>query len=261
MLVAGLLQAVDGGPAVRRRRGPPDRRRPCWRRCSSWWAVARCVCALPAHPLTADLDRSNCRFQVEWSFVATVFLTHRGAVGLRIRQKLSSLGPGLMKPAVFAIGACACTPAVTGLFWVENRIPQPTESPSIPTMKFLLAVDGSRYTRRMLTYIVSNELLFRPHYEYVLFHVPPKADKGLDTAASATVLDESSLFLETQGFTPLRMLRQGTPAAELVRAANQLQSNMIVMGCRGLSALETAVMGSVTTEVLASSHVPVLVIR
>lgn len=94
MLVAGLLQAVDGGPAVRRRRGPPDRRRPRWRRCSSWWAVARCVCALPAHPLTADSDRSNCRFQVEWSFVATVCLTHRGAVGLRIRQKTGFAGAG-----------------------------------------------------------------------------------------------------------------------------------------------------------------------
>lgn len=128
-------------------------------------------------------------------------------------------------------------------------------------MKFLLAVDGSRYTRRMLTYIASNELLFRPDYEYVLLHVHPKSERGLDTAATEAVLEESSLFLQAQGFTPLRMLRQGAPAAALVLAANQLQSNMIVMGCRGLSALETAVMGSVTTEVLASSHVPVLVIR
>jgi nucleotide-binding universal stress UspA family protein len=129
------------------------------------------------------------------------------------------------------------------------------------SMKLLLAVDGSRYTRRMLTYIVSNELLFRPHYEYVLFHVLPGEGGRFDVAANDSILDEPSHFLQTHGFSPQRMLRQGTPAAELVYAANQLQSNMVVMGCRGQSALETAVMGSVTTEVLARSHVPVLVIR
>ncbi|MDG5974222.1 hypothetical protein H010_03107 [Hydrogenophaga taeniospiralis CCUG 15921] len=129
------------------------------------------------------------------------------------------------------------------------------------SMRFLLAVDGSKYTRRMLTYIASNELLFRPSYEYVLFHAQPGNDRPLDVDALDTVLDEPAHFLRTQGFRPRRVLRQGSVAQELVQAANEMQANMIVMGSRGLSALETVMLGSVTVEVLASAHVPVLVVR
>ncbi|EWS62616.1 Stress response protein NhaX [Hydrogenophaga sp. T4] len=53
----------------------------------------------------------------------------------------------------------------------------------------------------------------------------------------------------------------GEPAKELVVAAKQFQSNLLVMGCRGQSAIESMVLGSVTAAVLAHSHVPVLVVR
>lgn len=51
------------------------------------------------------------------------------------------------------------------------------------------------------------------------------------------------------------------PAVTLIDAAVDLQANLIVMGCRGHSPLTSMVLGSVTQEVLARSHVPVLVIR
>lgn len=125
-------------------------------------------------------------------------------------------------------------------------------------MKLLLAVDGSRYTRRMLTYIVSNELLFRPQYDYVLLHVVP--DNAAPSAADP-VLEDTGNFLRSQGFEPRRLARRGAPADLLVKVAGELQSNMIIMGCRGQSSLKSMVIGSVTAEVLGRSHVPVLVIR
>ena len=129
------------------------------------------------------------------------------------------------------------------------------------SMKLLLAVDGSRYTRRMLTYIVSNELMFRPIYDYVLFNVQSGDGNRYDVAANNAVLDEPAHFLQAHGFTPLCVTRQGEPAEELVVAAKQFQSNMLDMGCRGQSAIESMMMGSVTADVLAHSHVPVLVVR
>ena len=128
-------------------------------------------------------------------------------------------------------------------------------------MKFLLAVDGSRYTRRMLTYIASNELMFHRHYDYVLVHVQPKSDRRPIAANDDPVLTEAGTFLQSHGFLPTRILCHGAAAMELINAANRPQCNMVVMGCRGLSPLKTAVLGSVTSQVLASSHVPVLVIR
>lgn len=129
------------------------------------------------------------------------------------------------------------------------------------SMKLLLAVDGSRYTRRMLTYIVSNELLFRPIYDYVLFNVQPGEGNRYDVAANNALLEEPNQFLHAHGFAPLCVTRQGAPAEELVVAAKQFQSNLLVMGCRGQSAIESMMMGSVTAEVLAHSHIPVLVVR
>jgi hypothetical protein len=64
------------------------------------------------------------------------------------------------------------------------------------SMKLLLAVDGSRYTRRMLTYIVSNELLFRPFYDYVLFNVQPGEGNRYDVAANNALLEEPTQFLQ-----------------------------------------------------------------
>lgn len=125
-------------------------------------------------------------------------------------------------------------------------------------MKLLLAVDGSRYTRRMLSYIASNELLFRPEYDYVLFHAVPD---HLDPAANDPVLEEAAQFLRNKGFKPRQLVRRGSPADQLVWLAAELQSNLLVMGCRGQSVLETVVLGSVTTDVLSRSHVPVLVVR
>lgn len=126
------------------------------------------------------------------------------------------------------------------------------------TMKLLLAVDGSRYTRRMLTYIVSNELLFRPQYDYVLLHVVPET---AETAAADPVLDEACDFLSSQGLEARRLARRGAPADLLVKVASELQSNLIIMGCRGQTSLENMMLGSVTAAVLGRSHVPVLVIR
>lgn len=129
------------------------------------------------------------------------------------------------------------------------------------TMTLLLAVDGSRYTHRMVTYIASNELLFRPEHDYVLVHARPDTGFGSPVAPEDEVLEEPMSFLLNQGFACRSLMRRGEPAQTLVDAAVDLQANLIVMGCRGRSALQTMVLGSVTTDVLARSHIPVLVIR
>lgn len=129
------------------------------------------------------------------------------------------------------------------------------------SMKLLLAVNGSHDSRHMLTYIVSNELLFRPSYDYVLFNVQPGDGNRYDVAANNPLLDEPHHFLQAHGFEPLCVTRQGDPARELVVAAKQFQCNLLVMGCRGHSAIGNMLMGSVTAEVLAHSPVPVLVVR
>jgi nucleotide-binding universal stress UspA family protein len=128
------------------------------------------------------------------------------------------------------------------------------------TMTVLLAVDGSKYTRRMLNYVVSNELMFRPVFRYVLIHANPMKDRESVDKADL-ILDESIAFLKSHGFSAKRLCRQGDPVDILVRASQDMMVNLVVIGCRGQSSLKSALMGSVTAGLLERTSVPVLAIR
>ena len=56
-------------------------------------------------------------------------------------------------------------------------------------------------------------------------------------------------------------LRMGAVALEIVALAEELQADLIVMGCRGLGAVRRALMGSVSDSVVRHAHCPVLVVR
>lgn len=56
------------------------------------------------------------------------------------------------------------------------------------------------------------------------------------------------------------LLAEGDPASEIARVAVDEGADMIVMGSRGMNALQGLVLGSVTTRVLHLSQKPVLVV-
>jgi nucleotide-binding universal stress UspA family protein len=56
-------------------------------------------------------------------------------------------------------------------------------------------------------------------------------------------------------------LRMGEVALEIVALAEELQADLIVMGCRGLGGVRRALMGSVSDSVVRHAHCPVLVVR
>jgi len=78
-------------------------------------------------------------------------------------------------------------------------------------MTLLLAIDGSHYSHRMVTYIASNELLFRPEHDYVLLHARPDTGFGSPVAPEDDVLDAPAAFLLNQGFACRTLMRRGPP--------------------------------------------------
>ena len=56
-------------------------------------------------------------------------------------------------------------------------------------------------------------------------------------------------------------LRMGAVDLEIVALAEELQADLIVMGCRGLGGVRRALMGSVSDSVVRHAHCPVLVVR
>ncbi|MCW5636629.1 MAG: universal stress protein [Rubrivivax sp.] len=139
-------------------------------------------------------------------------------------------------------------------------------------MKILLAVDGSPYTKRMLAYLAAHDEWLGPHHQYTLVHavplVPPRAAAVLDKATLKSYYDDSAekvfkplrSFFARQGLSATCLGKTG-PAADTIAAIAAKGYDLIVMGSHGHGALARLVLGSVASQVLAQTKVPVLLVR
>ena len=68
---------------------------------------------------------------------------------------------------------------------------------------------------------------------------------------------------ELKDFVPdvQTLVWNGSPADEIVRAAKELEADLIVVGSRGSGRVDSLIMGSVSHRVLNYAHCPVLVVR
>lgn len=140
-------------------------------------------------------------------------------------------------------------------------------------MNILLAVDGSSYTKKMLAYIAAHDELLAPTHSFSAITVhaalPPRARAALGKEAvdryyadeSDKVFKPVGKFLERHGFNLKRIAKVGNAGEVIATAADAGKYDLLVMGSRGHGALATLVLGSVTTQVLARSKVPVLIVR
>lgn len=140
-------------------------------------------------------------------------------------------------------------------------------------MRILLAIDGSAYTQKMLTYLVQHGTLFPPTNEYTLLTVqaplPARAISALGQEMVAAYYGEEAekitkpvvSFLANHGLKVISLCKVGAVSDVIAKSAEEGNYDLLLMGSRGHGALGSFVMGSVATQVLARCEVPVLVIR
>ncbi len=140
-------------------------------------------------------------------------------------------------------------------------------------MKILLAVDGSEYTKKMLAYLATHEELFSAHNQYTLLTVnpqlPPRAraavGKDLVDAyhreEAEKVLAPVTKFLLRHGIDAKTLTKVGHAGETISKTADSGKFDLLVMGSHGHGTLGNLIMGSVATQVLANSKVPVLLVR
>ena len=140
-------------------------------------------------------------------------------------------------------------------------------------MKILLAVDGSKYTKKMLAYLTTHEELFGAHNSYTLLTVtpqlPPRARSAVGKEMVNTyhreeaekVLSPVSKFLARHGIEPKTLSKVGHAGEIISNAADSGHFDLLVMGSHGHGTLGNLVMGSVATQVLANCKVPLLLVR
>jgi nucleotide-binding universal stress UspA family protein len=140
-------------------------------------------------------------------------------------------------------------------------------------MRILFAVDGSTYTRRMLAYVAAHDEWIAKDHEYialtVVAHVPEYASRFVDRSVldgyyreeAEKILRPVTAFAEQNGWTLRTAWLAGHPAETIAAYVAQEKPDLIVMGTHGHSSLGNLLLGSVTTGVLARTHVPVLLVR
>ena len=140
-------------------------------------------------------------------------------------------------------------------------------------MKILLAVDGSSFTKRMLSYLaVHGEFLGGRQELTALTVVPPIAPRAHSQIAKEIVQDyyewtAAEVFKPVQAFAKqngwqLACISQvGDAAVEIAKCGDEGDYDLICMGSHGHSAMAGVALGSVVTKVLARSRVPLLIIR
>lgn len=140
-------------------------------------------------------------------------------------------------------------------------------------MKLLLAHDGSEAAARALQYVLDHEDFFGEQAELVLVNVhyplpTPRAQAILGSEAieqyhreeAEEILAPARRLLATKNYRVSERAIVGDPATQIIAAAQQHGSEMIVMGSQGRSALGNLLIGSVAQRVIANSPIPVLTV-
>ena len=134
-------------------------------------------------------------------------------------------------------------------------------------MNILLAVDGSAYTKKMLAYLATHEELLAGTHQYTVLPTRARAALGKEVVdtyhaeEAEKILAPVGKFLARHGVDAKRIFKVGSVGENIAKVADTGKFDLLVMGSHGHGALATLVMGSVTTQVLANSKVPLLIVR
>ena len=140
-------------------------------------------------------------------------------------------------------------------------------------MKILLPVDGSELSLGAVRFaldlaapglqveaVLANVQEASNLYELLVAHDPEVLDK-VAAEAGVHTLEAARALLDARGLPYEMEVARGDPAHTLVAIAERFGCDMIALGARGNSALRSAMLGSVSNEVLHASPVPVVIVK
>ena len=145
-------------------------------------------------------------------------------------------------------------------------------------MKILFAVDGSPFTTKAAKYLVTYLEQFRDAPKLHLLHVKSPIPVGLAVTRARAILGNDAVdsYYEKEAAAALapaeKVLRKhelqfeasykvGDVSEEIQQYVKKNKIDLIIMGSHGHGALAGVVLGSVATKVLATTTIPVLIVR
>lgn len=145
-------------------------------------------------------------------------------------------------------------------------------------MNILFAVDGSEFTVKAARFLIDHIANFKDTPNLFLLYVKSPIPLGISASRARALLGDEAInnFYKEEAEAALSVaedvLRQknvafnveykiGDASTEIARYAKSHKIDMIVMGSHGHGALGSIILGSVTSRVLATTTVPMLIVR
>ena len=98
--------------------------------------------------------------------------------------------------------------------------------------------------------------------KHAAWGVAPAADVEEEiTSLAVRSLEKARALAEANGLTCVCEMREGRPADEILKAAEEHQCDVIVIGSRGLSGVRRVTMGETGNEVVLKAPMPVIVVK
>lgn len=124
--------------------------------------------------------------------------------------------------------------------------------------RILVAYDGSDHAKKAVQHAVELAKIFGSAL-YVITVAADPSQVSLDRARKTA--EEAAKTIASAGLKAEVEVRSGTPATEILNYAEEKEVDLIVMGSRGLSAIQRLVLGSVSQAVASRARVPVLIVK
>ncbi|MGC9105145.1 MAG: universal stress protein [Thermoprotei archaeon] len=130
-------------------------------------------------------------------------------------------------------------------------------------MKVVFAYDGSDQAKKAL--IFGSGLLTDKdeiHIVTVVKEAPRSPESVIieSEEKAKKLLEEAKDIIKVKSVTT-KVLESNVVADAIISYCRNVNCDMIVTGSRGLTGLKKAIMGSVSSDLVAKSHVPVLVVK
>lgn len=129
----------------------------------------------------------------------------------------------------------------------------------------LFPIDQSREAREAADLVVNIVQKYSSRLVLLSVVEEPAADSPSTGAMSspetvAQLLETAKSLFSQQGIPAETIERQGKPAFTICDVADEIDADLIVMGCRGLGLTEEGLTDSVTNRVINLSPCPVLIV-
>ena len=140
-------------------------------------------------------------------------------------------------------------------------------------MKILLPVDGSELSLEAVRFAIRMVLaglradavlanVQEPANLYEMMTAPdPLVLERVSQAAGADTLKPAAALLTAAQIRFESEVASGDPAHAIIDIAERYGCDMIIMGARGVGAMRSALLGSVSQEVLHAAQVPVVIVK